>query len=57
MTVSKQLSEQVIRFVETARVLGCDEDKEHFEAKLGKIAIHKPIREQPKKPAKKTKSR
>ncbi len=26
------------KFVETARALGCDEDKERFEAALGKIA-------------------
>jgi hypothetical protein len=31
-------SEQHRRFVETARALECDEDKERFEAKLGKIA-------------------
>jgi hypothetical protein len=30
------------RFPETARKLGCDEDKERFEAKLGKIAKAKP---------------
>ena len=30
------------RFIETARALGCDEDKERFEAALGKIATHKP---------------
>ena len=29
---------QVDRFIETARALECDEDKERFEAKLGKIA-------------------
>jgi hypothetical protein len=29
------------RFVETARALGCDEDKERFDEKLGKIAGHK----------------
>jgi hypothetical protein len=29
------------RFLETARALGCDEDKEQFEAKLGKIATAK----------------
>jgi hypothetical protein len=34
------------RFVETARKLGCDEDKERFEETLGKIATYKP----PKKP-------
>jgi hypothetical protein len=34
--------QQIARFRETARVLGCDEDKEKFEATLGKIASHKP---------------
>jgi hypothetical protein len=29
---------QVDRFIETARELECDEDKQRFEAKLGKIA-------------------
>jgi hypothetical protein len=27
------------RFIEAARALGCDEDKERFEATLGKIAV------------------
>jgi hypothetical protein len=31
-------AKQVDRFIETARELECDEDKERFEAKLGKIA-------------------
>jgi hypothetical protein len=30
------------RFIETARALGCDEDKERFEAALGKIAASHP---------------
>jgi hypothetical protein len=33
---------QIQRFRETARSLGCDEDKEKFEATLGDIARHKP---------------
>jgi len=33
---------QLDRFKETARSLGCDEDKERFEAALSKIAGHKP---------------
>jgi hypothetical protein len=33
---------QFDRFVETARALGCDEDKERFEEALGKIARYKP---------------
>ena len=31
-------AEQHQRFIETARELECDEDKERFEDKLGKIA-------------------
>lgn len=31
-------NEQHQRFLETARKLGCDEDKDRFEAKLGKLA-------------------
>jgi hypothetical protein len=34
--------EQHKRFLETARQLECDEDKERFEEKLGKIAKAKP---------------
>jgi hypothetical protein len=30
------------RFIETARALECDEDKERFEAKLKRIAKAKP---------------
>jgi hypothetical protein len=37
------------RFVETARKLGCDEDKERFEKSLGKIAAYKPPPVKPKK--------
>jgi hypothetical protein len=37
---------QFSRFVETARKLGCDEDKGRFEKSLGNIAAYKP----PKKP-------
>jgi hypothetical protein len=36
---------QIERFRATARALGCDEDKEKFEATLGKIAAHKPNKE------------
>jgi hypothetical protein len=49
MSKEKQPTEtQFDRFVETARKLGCDEDKEQFEKSLGKIAAYKP----PKKPSK-----
>lgn len=37
-------AEQIERFLETARSLGCDQDKEKFEAALAKIAAHKPVR-------------
>ncbi len=40
-------ADQHRRFIETARALECDEDKERFEGKLGKIATVK----QPKPPA------
>lgn len=35
-------TEQVARFVETARALGCDEDEAAFDEKLKVIARHKP---------------
>ncbi len=38
---------QIDRFRETARRLGCDEDKEHFEKQLGEIAAHKPVKDEP----------
>ena len=33
---------QLEKFVETARALGCDEDKGRFEVALGKVAHAKP---------------
>lgn len=45
-------AEQHKRFVETARKLGCDEDKDRFEAKLGKIATA--TRPEPKAVSKRT---
>jgi hypothetical protein len=48
----KKDGDQFGRFVETARSLGCDEDKERFENKLGKIASAKPAQE-PKRKLKK----
>jgi hypothetical protein len=36
-------SEQHRRFIEIARQLGADEDKERFEAKLRRIAKVKPV--------------
>ena len=38
---AKKDSQQHKRFIETARQLECDEDKERFEEKLGKIATVK----------------
>lgn len=43
---------QFQRFLETARSLGCDEDKARFEENLGKIASAKPAQE-PKRKSKK----
>jgi hypothetical protein len=37
---------QFDRFVETARKLGCDEDKERFEESLGRIADYRPPKKQ-----------
>lgn len=42
---------QFDRFVETARALGCDEDKDRFETQLGEIAGYKPAKEPPKNPS------
>lgn len=44
--MSRHQDTQVDRFQEMARKLGCDEDKERFEAQLGRIARQKP---EPKK--------
>jgi hypothetical protein len=41
---SPQQSDQHRRFIETARQLECDEDKERFEEKLKRIATVKPKR-------------
>jgi hypothetical protein len=38
---------QLERFIETARQLACDDDKERFEEKLGRIAKAKPKPSQP----------
>lgn len=48
---SKPDSQQLSRFIATARALECDEDKARFEAALGKIASSKPAqRDKPNKP-------
>lgn len=46
---------QIERFRETAPGIGCDEDKEKFEAQLGKIAEHKPAKDKPQKAKRPTK--
>lgn len=42
VTVAPEASEQHRRFIEAARELECDEDKERFEEKLGRIAKSRP---------------
>jgi hypothetical protein len=42
MKKSDKPKSQHERFIETARTLECDEDKERFEAKLKRIAKAKP---------------
>jgi hypothetical protein len=42
-------SSQHQRFIETARALECDEDKERFEEKLKQIATAKPSSRKSKK--------
>lgn len=39
--LQKKLSEQHMRFLETARALGCDEDEAAFDEKLKGIARQK----------------
>jgi hypothetical protein len=41
MTDKLSPKEQLERFKQAARELGCDEDKERFERKLGQIATAK----------------
>jgi hypothetical protein len=41
---------QIERFIETSRALGCDQDKEKFEASLSAIAHFKPPPKTPKNP-------
>jgi hypothetical protein len=42
VTSKKPTEEQHKRFIETARQLECDEDKERFEANMKRIAKAKP---------------
>jgi hypothetical protein len=44
--------ERLARFKETAKALECDEDKERFEAALGKIAKAAPSKNEPRPRAK-----
>jgi hypothetical protein len=55
--MAKKPSEQVERFKEAARMLGCDEDESAFEAKLKKIANARAIKPPAKQPAKRLKKR
>ena len=54
--IKKNASDQIARFKETARALGCDEDKERFETALGKVAAHKPAGAPKKKRLRKKRS-
>lgn len=47
MVGSEKEEDQLQRFIETARALGCDEDKERFEKALGEIARQKPSPHEP----------
>jgi hypothetical protein len=47
-------NEQSKRFIEAARVLGCDEDPAHFDEILKKVARHKPPPDSPQAPKKPT---
>lgn len=38
----KPAADQVERFKETARALGCDENEAAFDEKLRRVAAHKP---------------
>lgn len=49
-------NEQIESFRKTARALGCHEDKEKFEAQLGRIAAHKPQEPMSRKIVKKRRS-
>jgi hypothetical protein len=48
VVTGKQKDEQFKSFVDTARKLGCAEDKERFEKSLGKIAGYKPPKKKQK---------
>jgi hypothetical protein len=52
--MAKKPSEQVERFREAARMLGCDEDEAAFEAKLKKMAKAQPPKQAAKKPKKRS---
>jgi hypothetical protein len=48
-TKPSEAKSQHERFIETARALECDEDKERFEEKLKRIATAKPNPKPPRK--------
>jgi hypothetical protein len=50
----KPYEQQLERFQEAARMLGCDEDEAAFEAKLEKIANAQPPKRTTTKPKKRT---
>jgi hypothetical protein len=52
----KQNRAQPDRFIETARALGCDEDKERFEETLGGVAARKTEKPVLKKPRRRPKA-
>jgi hypothetical protein len=56
MVGSDKEKSQIDRFIETARKLGCDEDKERFEKSLGKIAAFKPPKKEDETGLKKPKT-
>jgi hypothetical protein len=61
MGTPEKSADQVKRFIESARKLGCDNDKNRFEARLGKVAKvkAKEIREEgaPKRAPRSTKAK
>lgn len=48
--MTPESKEQIDRFKEAARELGCDEDEARFDEKLGKLVKHRP--KKPEKPEK-----
>lgn len=42
-STKKPQGDQVARFIEAARALGCDDDPAHFDEALKKVARHKTV--------------